>query len=269
MPAELLGEPHEILEGLRQRQKDSQGEPAVRPKALPRSTLRQYPEVFQVRQEDLDERHLQELAKAIKQRGVLDPILVIQVSGEVVVVDGHHRVEAYRLAKVCDGIPVVYFEGTVDEAVLESGRANSKAKLPMTTRQRMDFAWRLTVMGSYSKSQTVDAAAVGDGTVGRMRRVKKALGDEATGCRSWWQAQRLHKATMPVTEMDLEDWMETRANELADRMAKTFGPDLHKNPEIAARALAVYLGRRTGEVWRYLKDHVADVELEEDEDADF
>jgi ParB-like chromosome segregation protein Spo0J len=137
--------------------------PPQKPDTLPLASIVAMPGLFQPRQED--ERHISELLRAIRTRGEVEPLTVIQVGDKAVLIDGHHRLVAYGLAKATSAIPVRYFEGTLEEAVLEAGRANSKAKLPMTNRDRQNYAWRLVLIGTYSKKEIKDAAAVSDGQV--------------------------------------------------------------------------------------------------------
>jgi len=153
---------------------------------------------------------------------------------------------AYALAGVSQPIPVEYFEGSPQEAVLAAGRENAKAKLPMTSRERQNFAWRLTVMDGYSKSMIQTAACVSDGQVANMRRVRKALGDQAGAYKSWWQALSAARGRerFDMDEDALEVWKQEQAEGYAEKIAKACGPKLPNNPEIAALALERYFGRR-------------------------
>lgn len=74
---------------------------------------------------------------------------------------------------------MAYFTGSVEEAVLQAGRANSKAKQPMTNTERQDFAWRLVRLGSYTRNQVAEAAGVSLRQVATMREVLKELGEDA------------------------------------------------------------------------------------------
>jgi hypothetical protein len=244
--------------------------PEAQPDTLPLSAIWQFPTVFQPRHSMLDERHIQDLVRALKQRSKLDPVLVMQVGPEVVLIDGHHRLAAYRLAKLVDAVPVSYFGCTINDAVLEAGRANSKAKLPMSTRERMNYAWRLVLMDGYSKSQISEAAAISDGQVATMRRTKRTLGDEAIDCPTWWHALAAAKGRefAPMSDEEEEQWMEVLANTYADRLSKAFDTKLSNNPEIAAKAFEIYFGRRIGELARELQEHASE-EDEEDEEFDF
>lgn len=255
-------EPLNLLAGLRSMAASPQ--PAEKPYTLPLASIVTMPGLFQPRGED--ERHISELVRAIKTRGQVEPVTVMQIGGKAVLIDGHHRVVAYGLAKATSSIPVRYFEGTLEDAVLEAGRANSKAKLPMNNQDRQNYAWRLVVMGTYSKKQIMDAAAVSDGQVSVMRRVKKALGSAAYDAGSWWRAQRDAKgvASADFNEDDRERWLEEQAQHYADRLSKEFGSKLPGNPEVAARALSIHFGRRLGALVGEMRAFVP-----EDDEGDF
>jgi hypothetical protein len=240
---------------------------ADRPDTLPLASIVTMPALFQPRGED--ERHISELVRARKARGDVEPVIVIQVGDKAVLIDGHHRVAAYGLAKATSAVPVKYFEGTLEEAVLEAGRANSKAKLPMNNQDRQNYAWRLVLMDTYSKRQIMDAAAVSDGQVAAMRRVKKSLGNAAYDAPSWWRAQREAKgiAWQEIDDDERERRLEELAQDYADRLSKEFSTKLANNPEVAARALSIHFGRRLPELARAMEEHLP--EPQEEDEADF
>lgn len=263
----IMTEAAEILASL-QAELEKSEPPTSLPHELPVSAIDQYPELFQPRNLRLDEHHVQELARVVKRQGNLDPVLLLAVGKRAVLIDGHHRVEAYQAARHKEPVPVCWFQGALQEAVLEAGRANSKAKLVMPTQERMNFAWRLVLLDKHSKREIVEAAGVSTGQVGNMRKVMTDLGLDAYSCRFWWEARDLHKGRSrePMTDDQREARMEELANEYADRMHKEFGRKLGDNPEVAARAIALHLGRRTGEVVWYLKDHLSEDEWLDEED---
>lgn len=235
--------------------------------ALPLDQITLLPALFQPR--GMDERHISELVRAIKAAGSLDPITVLQAGGEAVLVDGHHRVEAYKRAKQAVDIPVRYFEGTPEEAVLESGQANSKAKLPMATWERMNLAWRLVVMKGFSKERIANAAGVSTSQVATMRKVLKKLGDEADTHQSWARARQAAEGDgVEMTDDERETWKREQADSLADRLQKQFGNTLSRNPEITAMALAHYFGRRLPAIVGELREFVGEFEGDH-EDVDF
>lgn len=229
------------------------------PSVLPITDIRPIPTLFQCR--PLSEPHVAELAKAIREGDVMPPLLVIRVAGRAVLLDGHHRLEALRLAGKAE-VAVEGFEGSLREAVLRACAANAKTKLPMTKTERTDTAWKFVLLGVGSKAGVMAATGVGDGTVARMRKAKAALGEEAFGVPSWARAMLLHRNANPadMTDDDLASWKETTAQRHADTMVKTFGGSLSANPEVAARALAIYFGRRLGPVALELRDYLPSAE---------
>lgn len=231
-------------------------QPAFLPPELAWDAIRQEPDLFQPR--PIDERHISELVRAIGVVGKLDAVTVIQVGAQAVLIEGHHRMAAYRRAGVVEGIPVEYFAGGLEAAVLESGRANSKAKLPMTNSDRQNCAWRLVQLGRYSRIAVSMAAGVGTGQVAIMRRVFRDLGEDALSPRSWKEARRAVAGIEGFTwsEDEIDAHKEAQAQSYADRLTRAFGNKLATNPEIAARALDIHLGHRLGEVFREMGEYV-------------
>ncbi|EPY01628.1 ParB/RepB/Spo0J family partition protein [Magnetospirillum fulvum] len=236
------------------------------PDHLPLSAISLMPDLFQPR--GMAENHISELTRVVKSGRVLDPVTVVQVGADTILIDGHHRFEAYRLAGLVTLVPVQYFAGTVDEAVLEAGKANSRAKLSMSVQERMDYAWRLVRMGCFSKAKIADAAVVSDGQVAEMRRVMKVLGDEAFDCDVWLEARKLAdgKAGMMPTDEEIEQRLELQAAIYADRMAKVFSTKLATNPALAARAFDMYFGRKLPDLAEHLREYLPDVEGEDADD---
>ena len=181
----------------------------VLPDRLPPSAITLLPELFQPRA--MAESHLHELTGIAKSGRVFDPVEVLQVGQRVYLVDGHHRMEAYARAKVGVPVPVTYFKGTIEDAVLEAGRANSRAKLTMSNQERQDYAWRLVKMGGYKAAQIVTASSISRRQVFAMRKVASALGEDAIDCEWWWKARRLAegKAATPFAPEEMEEWLRT------------------------------------------------------------
>ena len=199
---------------------------------------------------------------------MLTPVDVIQIGSQAVLIEGHHRMEAYRRAGITEGIPVVYFKGTIEDAVAESGRANSRAKLPMPLRERSDYAWRLVKLGRPSIRETAPAANISERQVAIMRKVAKALGDRAFSYDGWIAALQASKGIAPLTwePAEIEARKEAQAQEYAERLSKAFYTKLTNNPEIAARALALHFGDKLDEVFRELQGYVGQRGDEEEDD---
>ena len=265
-PAEAITfEPSALLAELKETAKAPQL--TELPSRLPLVAIRQIPEVFQPRGNNVCERHVSELRKIIAASGDVDPITVMQVGTDAVLIDGHHRLAAYAQVNRATTVPVKYFEGTLEEAILEAGRANSKAKLPMSTQERQNYAWRLVLMDNHSKAEIASASGASKSQVANMRTVMKKLGAEAFGHPSWWRAREAAKGrgeTHQMSEQEIEIWKDEMASRYADRLTKEFSSKLSSNTEIAARALSIYFGRRLGELVGELREHLA-----EDGDSEF
>lgn len=235
---------------------------------VPASSIRVEQGLFQMRV--MVDHHIKELAGIIKAHGTVEPLLVILVGGVPYLLDGHHRLDAYKRAGKTDAIPVHYFRGTLDEAVLESGAANTAVKLIMNVKQRGDYAWRLTLLGTYSKPQIAKSSGASTSSVGLMRKAKEALGSTACDYTEWAKARRAAQGKgMLLTEKEIEDMKERTASEWTNRLHQIFGSKMVEQPEIAAKALSNYFGRRLDEVVKELKDQTGDAVWEDVEDQDY
>lgn len=230
------------------------------------------PELFQPRG-GISERHVSELVKAIKAVGALDPVTVMVIGSRTILIDGHHRIEAYGAAKWAAPVPVRYFEGTPEDAVLVAGEANSKAKLPMDNTDRQNFAWRLVLIDRHSIAKIARASGISEAQVTIMRRAKRTLGEQAGDFSSWFRARLAANGKDLVCNREddeREQWMQQLADRYADELTKKFSTKLALNPEIAAMALASYFGRKLPEVYGFLRGHLGEddrrsIEVENDD----
>jgi hypothetical protein len=210
------------------------------------------------------------MVAALKAGRTLPAVLVYRAGGRNLLLDGHHRIEAYRAAKVAAPVPVEWFKGTPGEAILEARARNSATKLPMSSAERHDDAWRLVRLGRHSKAEICGAANVSRGSVDAMRKALRALGpDEAIECKTWRRARAQAEGKGGKQDMTTDErqaWLDELADGWADRLAKTFGTKMASQPEVAAVALAHHFGRRLPELARYLRDHLPE---DEDREGDF
>ncbi|SFO72624.1 ParB-like nuclease domain-containing protein [Cohaesibacter marisflavi] len=242
-----------------------------RPDRLSIADIIECPEAFNVRGEDPAEHHLTELKRALERMTDLDPVLILPCGDSFVLIDGHHRLEAYRRDEERTDIPVRYFEGSIEKAVLEAARINAKAVLPLNNQQRQNLAWRLDLTGRYTKPQVMEAAGISDGQIAIMRRAKRKLGSQASEFDAWWKAKRAADGNPNswTEQEDIDAWRQHRAQVIADKLAKTFGPKLSGNPTIAALALEIHFGRKLADLTQELIDICQDELEEDDEDTDF
>jgi ParB-like chromosome segregation protein Spo0J len=259
-----MSELAQIIQEIQREMDAAPAAPEGFPETLPLTRIKTLPGAFQHR--EINEFHITELRRAIRNGGALEPVMILGAGQSLYLIDGHHRLEAYRREKWKEGVPILFFNGTAREAVAEAGRLNCRAKLSMTTQEKANLAWKLVNAGGFSKANIREASGVSDGTVASMRRVQKALGATASDHETWWDAQRAAKGNMRDWEQgDIDDWMEQQAAEWAERLHKGFGSKPVSNPELFAKALRRLFGEKTPE----LVKHLCDEELGDDEISDF
>lgn len=223
---------------------------------LPLEQVRTMPEIFQPRMSKVFEKHVNDLRTALRNAGDLTAILVMPIDDHAVVIDGHHRLEAYRMEDRST-IPVEFFVGPVRDALLRSGLENGKVTLPLSLEQRGNFAWRLVQLRNtdeaatwiYSRRDISVSAGVSEGTVANMRRAVHKLGDDASTYTTWRSAQEaVAGLELPELKPFGEEELENRAQMVADRLARSLGTKRAQHHEIMARGLTKFLGRNTPDV---------------------
>jgi hypothetical protein len=127
-------------------------------------------ELFQPREFDFggretDRRHVDRLARRIKNVGELDPIVVVKLGKKWVCVDGHHRVTAYKKSQRTEEIKCEWFAGSVREAMDEGMRRNAALNLEVPLADRQEEAWKRVLLGGWTKKQIVETCSIAEGTV--------------------------------------------------------------------------------------------------------
>jgi len=215
-------------------------------------------ELFQVRA-GISTYHVESLSRALGHEGDLQPVLVIRRGGKVFLIDGRHRKRAYEQLGRSSSVPVVEFKGTLQEALLEGQRVNKLHTLALTKDERMNCAWKLVKLDAANACRftlrQIMAAGVSRGQVTTMRKVLRELQDgfEHT---TWKAAMRAYSKTpeREWTEEEIEEMNEAQAQEAADRFARIQGTRLADRPEVLARMIEIYSGRRIVEVVRILRE---------------
>ena len=171
----------------------------------------------------------------------LDPLQVFQKDdGYYYVMEGHHRLAAYRKARWKKPIPVTVFEGTLEQARLAALEANVKDKLRLSGPEKREAAWKLVTQYKHlklSKAQIADMSGTAPSTVATMRKVDKALSESGKAPKDYtWDKARRQSDTSQ--EFSSEEWTEKKAKGIVDALLKAkIGQGLAKNPEVTARAL--------------------------------
>lgn len=246
-----------------------------KPMTLMLGELNIRPEDFQFRDVELDRYHADELQKALQQGRDVGPLDVWQDpdDGKFYVLDGHHRFEAYTRLEWSDPINVLRHEGPLHEVKLIALRENTKARLPMSPKERADAAWRLTCEQfedggfSYSKKELAEATGVSERSVANMRKTYRTLeGLGRTHPRSWAAAIELAKGKEfgEMTEDEREQWIEAKAAELDKYIGKPIAEYSKRCPE----AVQLVLERRMGKEFEAMIDYCAKAS-EDEEDFPF
>ena len=188
------------------------------------------------------------VGREIHIKGELDPVLVIKLGNAWVCVDGHHRLEAYKVNKWKQPITCEWFPGSVRDAVDESIRRNLVVKLEVTQTDRLEEAWRRVVLKWGSKAEIRKLCVVSDGILGKMRRafamftgtdgvakkLRQSLGKPLEKAR--WR--EVHATYLGIETKEFDE------HEAAAKLARSIRSRLHdrlsRKPEVTALALAIY-----------------------------
>lgn len=198
------------------------------------SDVEERPEVFQLR-DGLQEYHVGELAALLKQGWVLDPISLWRDpdTGMLVLVDGHHRMAAYREVGWADLIPAEVHHCDRRAARLLAMADNGKARLPFNKAERMNAAWALVCDGptdgwTYSKAEIEQATGAGNGTIAEMRRTRKRLlsdNPDADLSQSWSKvlSEIKNKSPRDLTDAQRDAMIAAKTAELDGKVGKALG----------------------------------------------
>ena len=148
------------------------------------------PTVFQVRSLGLDAERARRISEDLKGGDKEDPIQVWWSGKRYIVIDGHHRLEAYRIAQERRGValwvPVkVHAEMTLQEAQGWAAKMNLREKEPISKEERLNAAWRLVCQEQGSKKEQAEWSGASVATIGNMRKKHGELRSEN------WSANRL------------------------------------------------------------------------------
>jgi hypothetical protein len=141
----------------------------------------------------------------------------------------------------------------------------------MVLQERLNAAWRLIRLGTFSKSRITKVTTVGDGQIARMRRVLKAHRDDVIGVEQWSRASKIATGRGTVrTEDEHEAWLEGLVETYQEKVRRAVGNKLASNPDMMARVLARYCGNNLPAVFHSAKQ-LGLLEIDEDEfsDSDF
>lgn len=247
-------------------------QPGTKPTALPLKNIKAEPAVFQHRTimvgfdedgyADHDRGHAAQLTQAlIDKKGtgaqfvaqqrrarahsqpfdtdLLDPVLIFGVGDDWFLIDGFHRREAYLKWAGSDElvVPVEVFEGTFDNAIAVALSANMKAKLPMSSSERAEAAWKMVlwaglgIVPKQSKAETSRQSGMSPRSVANMQRFLKSNEErireaiEAGDIIRWATNWKYTGDTRPTTEDDMDErrrrWVDQASRKLGSAFKDT------------------------------------------------
>lgn len=223
---------------------------------LPREKLTTMPQLFQPRdfegQEGERHGHIQDLTDALNRGSVddLDPILIWWTGRVWVVVDGAHRliaIDRFNMAMEKKGqvktrgiklVPVSILSGSLSEALEWTTRENGKSHLPLTARQRSNWAWRTGVMhwsgmieGDFVLTRKEKVMHVSRRTLTTMKATwgKLSEGKQMTPAEimkiagmPWSQAEKLARGA-DEEEVFSEEARKQKVAAMAEKLVRTLG----------------------------------------------
>lgn len=242
-------------------------DPALQPRADDAVSYRD-----RLRLEQASDEHIAHMRALVEVRSIdTEPVLVAKCGGRLLLVDGHHRLEAYRRAGR-ETIPARVLAIDRRAAVMASKLVNADAtKLPMHLEQKRDALWQylaeVTARGRLPLPASLReiAATFGVPNTTAQRMAKKVAkidardySPEACDPGTGWPRWRHAKGNAPrdrFADVPLETRQRAQAERLAAKVAKLWAD---AGPEVAE--LAAGLLRAEG------RDDVADL-LDAVEDA--
>lgn len=235
---------------------DREGSCEDAPTDLPMALINEEPNLFQPRFESIgfapgrSEAHVAGLAKTAKRGDPLDPVSVVSFGDKWYLVDGHHRLAAYRQVEWSGDVPVNTLEtqlrgdSRITWAIEQSYADNKKNRLSLSSDDKSDGAWRAVARGdALSQAETASTYGVSPRTVGTMRETKKKL--EGLNCRTvlmvrlgWRGAKRDLRDREENNDGLGTSWKEAQQRKLAKRLRGVM--DMNPTAKQLAEALEAY-----------------------------
>jgi len=220
---------------------------------LPLEDIHSLPDVFQPRRGVdtdgvADKLFVEDLRNTLETRlrVGLDPISVFWTGKRWVLVDGHHRLKAYRSSRLWNDrpVPVRVIEGDLWAAIRESVEENSKSRLQLTRSEQSDFAWQFVCKTDPSETVFMEVTGQRRRQYFKMKkRIRELLEAHPELSRldlaekSWGLISIKDPFAELEASMDPEIAENIKAIEWAKIMRKKLGPKLTRQPEILAKAI--------------------------------
>ena len=124
--------------------------------AIPLSEIRDFPDhPYHVRDDD----SMRELVESVKERGLIQPVIVRPIDGGYEMVSGHRRKRAYEIAGI-ETIPARIHELTKDEAILAMVDSNLQREQILPSEKAKAYKMRLEAMKRQGQRTDLTCAPV-------------------------------------------------------------------------------------------------------------
>jgi hypothetical protein len=244
------------------------------PKKLLLKQIEQMPSVFQPRivgDTLATEKHIGTLMNAAMNEtgNELDAVHVWWSGKRWLLLDGHHRIEAYtRLqakGKKISAIPVQAVKGTLRDAQDVANGLNRKDKLPVSTEDKANSAWRYVFLGDTRSCRAL--ASITGASRSNIHTMFKKRTELVEKYGDDWQEQVDGMTWLEVKTLDreseaYEDWEDRRVNDIARKLYRAFGPSLYNQPELLAKGIE----RLSPHLYRGLVEWLTPID---EDDSDF
>lgn len=205
--------------------------------------LKTNPGLFQPRRMGLDEDQVQAIVRALRRGSSLEPLDCWRDGKDVIwLVHGHHRLAALlKLGRKKHNIRI--HSGTLAEVRLLSIASNSHDRLPLSTSERTQFAWRLHCDHgqTYSIATLARAAGISPKTVVNMRGAHSTLVLSGVEPHERWidarEAASSNKRDFP--EADRDAIFAERKRWLSDKIS---GPIKHEAKRDPSMVFSILIG---------------------------
>lgn len=194
---------------------------------------------FSFRADGLNAAHKADLGCTLKNAGgPFDPLLLWQPDddGKLILLDGLHRLAAYRAAKWDGEIPVIILRGVDRRGALgEALKANAKQALSLTSAERLDAAWRLVrepVEPRFKVREIVRLIGVSGRTVDNMRKRLRDMEQAEEPITGRWARDR---RSLPDGDEEMERMTDDQREAEIRKLAGEYRDltDRRKHPERA------------------------------------
>jgi uncharacterized ParB-like nuclease family protein len=219
------------------------------------------PRLIEGNKTNVDESHVLYLTKRVKEIGSLDPVVGLPIGKEVILLDGHHRLVAYKRAGA-QKIPCQIFKGSPEDAIRFSISENQKARLQMASIEKHQRAWELMFMSKpdgaplFRNTEIHKETGASKALVSKMKKVIAEFKKADIDCPSSWKQAQLGLIAMSDKNIDWEgSQLDADADALAIKIRKAV-PVLNTSYKrrMFAEAIARVSPQTFPEVLKYLLD---------------